>query len=74
MQRCRDWAAHTWLAPLTTCPFCLSVWVAGGLWAAWTYGATPGRALVNILAISELAIILEYTIRKLNSFMGRPLS
>lgn len=70
----RTRASRTWIAPLVGCPFCLSVWVAAALWASWEFGGRWGQAPTYVFAISEVAIILEYGIRKMNSFMGRPLA
>ena len=67
-------ASRSWLAPLLGCPFCLSVWVAAALWSLWEYAGRWGQMPTYVLAISEVAIVLEYSIRKLNSFMGRPLA
>lgn len=41
------------------CLYCTSIWAAGLLWLLW---ATPARALVDVLAISGLALLLwRYT-------------
>ena len=64
-QRLREWTFTTFLQPLTSCPFCVSVWIAAGLWAAWRWGGIPGQAVAYVFAISNVTIFAEFALRKL---------
>lgn len=49
------------LAYLVTCPWCMSVWVAGGMApVAWWWGGTPGYLIPALaLAASHVAGLLS---------------
>lgn len=61
----REWTLRTWLAPLTGCPFCVSVWVATGFLLLWLYAGRWGQAAVLVFAISDAAVVIEFAIRRL---------
>lgn len=68
----REWALKTWVAPLAKCPFCLSVWVALALVAAWLYGGRFGPLPSLVFAVSGIAVYLEYVLRIVVVSSNRP--
>jgi hypothetical protein len=67
----REWTFRTRLAPLTRCPWCLSVWMAAGFSVLWIVGGIIGVMLVATFAISTSAVVCEWIIRWLWSNAAR---
>lgn len=51
---------YEWLTPLTSCPWCLSIWVGGLVLAGNAWGGFIWWSLARILAVAAIAGFMAY--------------
>lgn len=59
----REWTFKTRVAPITRCPFCISVWFAAFFYLLWCLGWLAQIPII-VLGVSGVAVFMEMILRK----------